>query len=149
MSTQKLGQLGETLARNYLEQHHLTVITTNYHSPFGEIDIIAKEGECFVFVEVKTRRRVTSHPVVFADAEKISGDVALLSILMSGSIAAGISASNATSTKIRGSSGRRSRVLTMKRVPPGARLRRLSNSCRGGSAVLVNVARRALSGFAA
>lgn len=55
MSLQKLGRAGETLALNYLEQHGSTVIETNYRSRFGEIDIIAKEGDCFVFVEVKTR----------------------------------------------------------------------------------------------
>ncbi|GDX40335.1 UPF0102 protein [Armatimonadota bacterium] len=55
MSLRKLGQVGEALAQNYLKQHNCTVITTNYRSRFGEIDIIAKEEDCYVFVEVKTR----------------------------------------------------------------------------------------------
>ena len=58
MPVQTLGQLGETLAKNYLETYKLQIISTNYHSPYGEIDIIAKEGECFVFVEVKARSNV-------------------------------------------------------------------------------------------
>ena len=55
MSLRKLGEAGEYLAQNFLKQHNHTVIATNYRSRFGEIDIIAKEGDCYVFVEVKTR----------------------------------------------------------------------------------------------
>lgn len=50
-----LGKEGEAIVCNYLKQQGLKIIETNYRNPIGEIDIIAKEGEIFVFVEVKTR----------------------------------------------------------------------------------------------
>ncbi len=50
-----LGKKGEELAVHFLQQHGFSIITRNYRQKSGEIDIIAKEGECLVFVEVKTR----------------------------------------------------------------------------------------------
>jgi putative endonuclease len=44
------------LARGLLEREGLTVRTVNYRCAAGEIDIIAEDGDCLVFVEVKTRR---------------------------------------------------------------------------------------------
>ena len=56
MSNKKaLGDYGERLASQYLEQKGYTIISSNWHCRFGEIDIIAKDGEVLVFVEVKTR----------------------------------------------------------------------------------------------
>lgn len=52
----RLGQWGEEHARRYLENQGYTVSATNYHSRWGEVDIVARLGEEFVFVEVKTRR---------------------------------------------------------------------------------------------
>jgi putative endonuclease len=51
-----LGQTGERLAVRLLEREGLAVRQTNYRCPAGEIDIIAQDGDCLVFVEVKTRR---------------------------------------------------------------------------------------------
>lgn len=50
-----VGKEGEEIAKNYLTRKGYRILTQNYHSRFGEIDIIAKEKDCFVFVEVKTR----------------------------------------------------------------------------------------------
>jgi putative endonuclease len=47
------GDEGEEIALRYLEQYGFEVVETNFHSSQGEIDIIAKDGEFLVFVEVK------------------------------------------------------------------------------------------------
>ena len=56
MTTLDIGHWGEDMACEYLSEHNLTIITRNYHSRYGEIDIIAKDKDCIVFVEVKTRK---------------------------------------------------------------------------------------------
>ena len=55
---QKLGHRGETLAARYLKKAGYRIIETNYRTRLGEIDIIAKDGDTIVFVEVKTRASV-------------------------------------------------------------------------------------------
>lgn len=52
----ELGKFGERLAADYLRRHGYSIRETNYRCPVGEIDIVANEGECLVFVEVRTRR---------------------------------------------------------------------------------------------
>lgn len=52
----KLGNRGERIAASFLRKQGCQIIEKNYHSRLGEIDIVAKEGESIVFVEVKTRR---------------------------------------------------------------------------------------------
>jgi putative endonuclease len=52
---QKLGKLGENLALRYLKSKGYCILTRNFHSKFGEIDIIALHQEDLVFIEVKTR----------------------------------------------------------------------------------------------
>ena len=49
------GSYGEEIAKEYLTSKEYKIFAQNYHSRFGEIDIIAKDKECLVFVEVKTR----------------------------------------------------------------------------------------------
>ncbi len=49
------GNLGEKIARRYLEAKQFMYIAKNYHCYFGEIDLIFKKEEVFVFVEVKLR----------------------------------------------------------------------------------------------
>ncbi len=50
-----LGRIGEKTATDYLKKKGYKVLHTNYKTRLGEIDIIAKDGENVVFVEVKTR----------------------------------------------------------------------------------------------
>ena len=50
-----LGKKGERLVVEYLKKQGCTILKTNYRTPFGEADIIAREGEEVAFVEVKTR----------------------------------------------------------------------------------------------
>ena len=49
------GNMGENIAAKYLEQHGYNISDRNYHSRYGEIDIIAEKDEYIVFVEVKAR----------------------------------------------------------------------------------------------
>lgn len=53
--TKKYGDLGEEYAVKLLQKKGYKIIDKNFRSKFGEIDIIAKEGDTLVFVEVKTR----------------------------------------------------------------------------------------------
>lgn len=52
-----LGRDGEDLAHRHLERAGLIVVARNYRTPGGsaEVDLIARDGETLVFVEVKTR----------------------------------------------------------------------------------------------
>ncbi len=52
---QDLGQLGEKLACDFLRKNGYQIIDQNYRTRGGEIDIVAKDREMIVFVEVKTR----------------------------------------------------------------------------------------------
>ena len=51
----KFGDLGERIAKNYLIRQGYEILDTNYKTKLGEIDIVAKEDDILVFVEVKTR----------------------------------------------------------------------------------------------
>jgi putative endonuclease len=50
------GQLGEQLACEALQRRGYEIVAQGWHCPRGEVDIVARDGECWVFVEVKTRR---------------------------------------------------------------------------------------------
>ncbi len=52
----RLGQWGETQARLHLEAQGYALLATNYRCRWGEVDIVARQGQELVFVEVKTRR---------------------------------------------------------------------------------------------
>ncbi|MEI3541999.1 MAG: YraN family protein [Acutalibacteraceae bacterium] len=54
-----IGKKGENLAISYIENKGYKIIIRNYHSKFGEIDIIAKKEKYIVFIEVKTRNTST------------------------------------------------------------------------------------------
>ncbi|MCP5345552.1 MAG: YraN family protein [Pseudomonadales bacterium] len=49
------GSRAEKLAARYLSARGLRTLTLNYHCRQGEIDLIAKDGEFLVFVEVRMR----------------------------------------------------------------------------------------------
>lgn len=57
-TTKMLGSNAEQKALAYLLTQGMTAITTNFHSPFGEIDLIMKDKEDIVFVEVRSRSRL-------------------------------------------------------------------------------------------
>jgi putative endonuclease len=50
------GKWGEDLALNYLVANKYEIISRNYHSQHGEIDIIALKNKIVIFIEVKLRR---------------------------------------------------------------------------------------------
>ena len=49
------GVLGEKAAREFLKGQGLKFLTANFSCPRGEIDLIFRDEDCLVFVEVKTR----------------------------------------------------------------------------------------------
>ncbi len=49
-----LGKEAEKTATAYLKRKGWRILTTNYHTKQGEIDIIGSEGNCLVFIEVKS-----------------------------------------------------------------------------------------------
>lgn len=50
-----LGPAGETAAAQYLETKQYDILCRNFRTAYGEIDIIAQDGDTLVFIEVKTR----------------------------------------------------------------------------------------------
>jgi putative endonuclease len=52
---QALGRWGESLAADYLIKKNYEIVERNVHTPYGEIDLVARQGRVTVFVEVKTR----------------------------------------------------------------------------------------------
>lgn len=53
---QGLGEQGELLAAQHLEEEGYTILDTNWRCTAGELDIIAQENDTLAFVEVRTRR---------------------------------------------------------------------------------------------
>jgi len=53
---QGLGRRGEALAEEKLTALGYTIVAHNYRRAAGEIDLVARQGEGWVFVEVRTRR---------------------------------------------------------------------------------------------
>ncbi|HHY84529.1 MAG TPA: YraN family protein [Verrucomicrobia bacterium] len=65
------GKLGERAARRYLQKAGLKFLTANFRSERGEIDLIFRDGDCLVFVEVKTRSSEDwVRPAAAVDAHK-------------------------------------------------------------------------------
>lgn len=65
------GKRGEIEAARVLKKNGYKIIEKNYRCRFGEIDIIAKDGETIVFVEVKTRGSENyGRPEASVDARK-------------------------------------------------------------------------------
>jgi putative endonuclease len=55
MTRRDTGILGEKLAREFLKKRGYRIVETNYRCPEGEIDIVAKQKDCLVFIEVRTK----------------------------------------------------------------------------------------------
>lgn len=55
MQKKALGVLGEQAAAQFLKEKNYVVLHANYQTMLGEIDLIAKQKNVIVFVEVKTR----------------------------------------------------------------------------------------------
>jgi putative endonuclease len=59
---QQFGIDGESLAISYLKEHGYKIIERNYRTKIGEIDIIAKDRDTIVFIEVKARKSKAYNP---------------------------------------------------------------------------------------
>jgi putative endonuclease len=57
-----LGRRGEQLAAEHFERLGWLILARNHHTRFGELDIVALDGETLVFAEVKTCRLGRGRP---------------------------------------------------------------------------------------
>jgi len=65
------GEIGERAAKKYLKQAGLKFLTANFRSERGEIDLIFRDGDCLVFIEVKTRSSEDwTRPAAAVDSRK-------------------------------------------------------------------------------
>jgi putative endonuclease len=65
------GVLGESAAKKFLKQQGLKFLVANFRSPRGEIDLVFRDGDGLVFVEVKARSSEEwSRPAAAVDAER-------------------------------------------------------------------------------
>ena len=65
------GNLGEKSAKKHLRKLGLKFLTANYRSPRGEIDLVFRDEDCLVFVEVKTRSSEDwTRPAAAVDQDK-------------------------------------------------------------------------------
>ncbi len=65
------GQLGERAARRHLKRHGLKFLTANFRTERGEIDLVMRDKDCLVFIEVKTRSSEEwARPAAAVDAER-------------------------------------------------------------------------------
>lgn len=64
----RTGKLGEDLAVAYLRKAGYRILAQNYRCLYGEVDIIAEDGDIIVFIEVKSRKSET-----FGDPQEAVG----------------------------------------------------------------------------
>jgi putative endonuclease len=65
------GELGERAAKKHLQKLGLKFLTANFRSERGEIDLIFRDNDCLVFVEVKARSSEDwTRPAAAVDARK-------------------------------------------------------------------------------
>jgi putative endonuclease len=65
------GETGERAAKKFLQQSGLKFLTANFSSALGEIDLVFRDGDCLVFVEVKARSSEEwVRPAAAVDARK-------------------------------------------------------------------------------
>lgn len=72
-STNKKGRFGEKITEIYALKHNMKILEKNYHSRYGEIDLICEDGDFINFIEVKTRKpdaRVSGAEAVGKEKQK-------------------------------------------------------------------------------
>ena len=84
-SRRALGKRGEDAAAAYLERQGYVIVARNWRTRTGELDIIARDGEWLVFVEVRTRRigRHAATPALGAPEESVTPRKQLQLVAMS------------------------------------------------------------------
>ena len=71
VTTWQRGRWGEEIAAQYLRRQGFAILTNDWHSGHRDIDLVAKERETVVFVEVKTRRnRLFGEPELAVNFQK-------------------------------------------------------------------------------
>jgi len=69
----ELAKWGETLARTYLENNQIDILESNFRTNSGEIDLIGKKFDRYIFFEVKTRQTINyGYPEEAVTTEKIN-----------------------------------------------------------------------------
>ena len=61
-TTKEIGRIGERIAARYLKRHGYRILKRNLHCGKNELDILAKNRQYLVFVEVKTRKNQSYLP---------------------------------------------------------------------------------------
>ena len=70
-SRAEFGRMAEDMALRYLQKHDLTLLTRNFRSRFGEIDLIMQEKNTIIFIEVRARKNnAFLHPAETIDRTK-------------------------------------------------------------------------------
>ena len=65
------GELGEQAAKKFLRGQGMKFLTANYRSTRGEVDLVFRDADCLVFIEVKTRSSEEwKRPAATVDARK-------------------------------------------------------------------------------
>jgi putative endonuclease len=65
------GEIGERAAKQHLQRLGLKFLTANFRSARGEIDLVFRDDDCLVFVEVKTRSSESwTRPAAAVNARK-------------------------------------------------------------------------------
>lgn len=71
INSRQRGRLAENVALKYLEDRGLKLVTRNFHASGGEIDLIMREGDAIIFIEVRYRKNSRHHnPAESIDPEK-------------------------------------------------------------------------------
>lgn len=71
MTTKEIGDFGERAVCRYLKKRGMKIVERNFRTRAGELDIIARDGDVTVFIEVKTRKtRDFGNPGEFVGAVK-------------------------------------------------------------------------------
>lgn len=71
-TTREIGDEGEDIACQFLTEKGWEILERNYYAGHSEIDIIAKENDIYVFIEVKLRATLKyGHPVEYVTRDKV------------------------------------------------------------------------------
>ena len=84
MNSRKKGKKYENIATLYLEKLGYTILDRNFHTRYGEIDIIAEDSSSLVFIEVKGRSSLKfGYPEESINSSKINKLIATAEIYLS------------------------------------------------------------------
>ena len=71
--TRSIGEQTEQLACEYLQKQKLKLVIKNYHCPRGEIDLIMRDQQNLIFVEVRYRKNINfGTPAESIDSHKLN-----------------------------------------------------------------------------